>query len=73
MHALVYTFDLVFATCQTLDSHSLVWRIIVYTPAFLFLGKFFQPAQTSQGWAAEPALMSFFICFVYTPGYFTPR
>ena len=65
-------FDLVLATCQTLDSHSLVWRIIVYTPVPIF-GKFFQPAQTSQGWAAESALMFFFMCFVYTPGYFTPR
>ena len=29
-------FDLVFATCQTLDSHSLVWWIINYPPASIF-------------------------------------
>ena len=36
MHALIYTFDLVFATCQTLDSHSLVWWIIIYPPVPIF-------------------------------------
>ena len=33
----------------------------------LFLATFFQPAQTSQGWAAEPALMSFFIDALFIP------